>query len=226
MTENGGDTPVIIANHLTLTKGRKIMNHKQKLGYMAIGAGIMAIGIIIGQVITPDIEAQNNGVFDQIECREIVVRNPDGNRAIRLSSKGGGSIIELFDDTGKVTVSIFQDNNRDQAAVIVGNRKAVRSVGLKATKDTARFTVWNDNNEAMISLSGSATWGNRLSIYDANGDTGVDLSVSPGSGNSITIESPEGDSKASINLSSHGQSQPSMQIYNSRGHTVWSTWRD
>ena len=30
------------------------MNHKQKLGYMAIGAGILAIGIIIGQIITPE----------------------------------------------------------------------------------------------------------------------------------------------------------------------------
>ena len=27
------------------------MNHKQKLGYMALGAGVLAIGIIIGQVI-------------------------------------------------------------------------------------------------------------------------------------------------------------------------------
>ncbi len=33
------------------------MNHKQKLGYTLLGAGIMAIGIIIGQVITPDIDA-------------------------------------------------------------------------------------------------------------------------------------------------------------------------
>ena len=38
-----------------------MMNHKQKLGYMAIGAGIMAVGIAIGQFITPEIEAQNNG---------------------------------------------------------------------------------------------------------------------------------------------------------------------
>ena len=37
------------------------MNYKQKLGYMALGAGILAIGIIIGQVVTPDIEAQSNG---------------------------------------------------------------------------------------------------------------------------------------------------------------------
>lgn len=36
------------------------MNHKQKLGYMLLGAGIMALGIIIGQVVTPDIEARSN----------------------------------------------------------------------------------------------------------------------------------------------------------------------
>ena len=35
------------------------MNYKQKLGYMALGAGILAVGIIIGQWGTPDIEAQN-----------------------------------------------------------------------------------------------------------------------------------------------------------------------
>ena len=29
------------------------MNHRQKLGYMALGAGIMAVGITIGQFVTP-----------------------------------------------------------------------------------------------------------------------------------------------------------------------------
>ena len=32
------------------------MNYKQKFGYSLLGAGIMALGIIIGQVITPDTE--------------------------------------------------------------------------------------------------------------------------------------------------------------------------
>ncbi len=46
-----------------------MVNHKQKLGYMALGAGILALGIIIGQWGTPDIEAQSNGVFDEITSR-------------------------------------------------------------------------------------------------------------------------------------------------------------
>ena len=29
------------------------MNHKQKLGYTLLGAGIMAVGITIGQFVTP-----------------------------------------------------------------------------------------------------------------------------------------------------------------------------
>ena len=60
------------------------MNHKQKLGYMALGAGILALGIIIGQFITPDIEAQADGVFDTITCREIEVIDKDGETTIRV----------------------------------------------------------------------------------------------------------------------------------------------
>ena len=55
-----------------------MMTHKQKLGYMLLGAGIMALGIIIGQVITPEIEAQSNGVFDEIQCRKLTVVDHNG----------------------------------------------------------------------------------------------------------------------------------------------------
>ena len=74
------------------------MNYKQKLGYMALGAGIMAIGIIIGQVITPNIEAQSNGVFDKITCRELEVVDQDGTPAIVLESKDYTKRLTFFDE--------------------------------------------------------------------------------------------------------------------------------
>ena len=74
------------------------MNHKQKLGYMALGAGIMALGIIIGQVITPNIEAQSNGVFDKITCRELEVVDQDGTPAIVLESKDYTKRLTFFDE--------------------------------------------------------------------------------------------------------------------------------
>ncbi len=60
------------------------MNHKQKLGYMALGAGILALGITIGQFITPNTEAQNDGVFDKITCKEIEVVDITGRRVAFL----------------------------------------------------------------------------------------------------------------------------------------------
>ena len=67
------------------------MNYKQKLGYTLLGAGIMALGITIGQFITPNIEAQSNGVFDKITCRELEVVDAKGNKAIVLV--GGDKLI-------------------------------------------------------------------------------------------------------------------------------------
>ena len=63
------------------------MNNKQKLGYTLLGAGIMAVGITIGQFITPNIEAQSNGVFNKITCREIEVVGSKGKKAIVLASE-------------------------------------------------------------------------------------------------------------------------------------------
>ena len=49
------------------------MNKKQKLGYTLLGAGIMAVGVTIGQFVTPDIKAQAEGVFEKVVCRELYV---------------------------------------------------------------------------------------------------------------------------------------------------------
>lgn len=65
------------------------MNHKQKFLYTLLGAGIMAVGITIGQFITPNIDAQSNGVFDKVICRELEVVDAKGNKAIVLAGGDG-----------------------------------------------------------------------------------------------------------------------------------------
>ena len=91
------------------------MNHKQKLGYMAIGAGIMALGIIIGQWVPPDIEAQSNGVFDEVTCRSLKVVDKTGKRIAFLGkdmfyqSMGKGiesNVFEIFDKDGKPAITL------------------------------------------------------------------------------------------------------------------------
>ena len=91
------------------------MNHKQKLEYMLLGAGIMAVGIIIGQVVTPDIDAQNNGVFDYITCRGLTVVDKGGKEAIFLSSHAGSNRIIFYNpdgDVGREAITLTAAGNR------------------------------------------------------------------------------------------------------------------
>lgn len=122
------------------------MNHKQKLGYILLGAGIMAFGITIGQVITPNIEAQNNGVFDYITCRGLTVVNKDGKEAIYLSSHVGSNRIILYNPDGKGVKETI-------ALTTSGNRRGL------SRRDTG-ISVYDTEGNLAIALS---TWKSSIS---------------------------------------------------------------
>ena len=82
------------------------MNYKQKFRYTVLGAGIMLVGITIGQLITPDIKAQSDGVFDKITCREIEVVDKDGNRAIALFSDVDINRLIVYNPQGKQGIKL------------------------------------------------------------------------------------------------------------------------
>lgn len=93
------------------------MNHKQKLGYMALGAVILALGIIIGQVITPDIEAQSNGVFDEISCRSLQVVDENGNTAIKLDTDEDYNRVIIFDKKGDGAIGLFSAETLNDVSI-------------------------------------------------------------------------------------------------------------
>ena len=93
------------------------MNHKQKLGYILLGAGIMAVGITIGQFITPDIEAQNSGVFDEIQCSKLTMVGKARKEAVVLTANEEGNRVrfDCIDGTkrrwdGAKNVSLRREN--------------------------------------------------------------------------------------------------------------------
>ena len=93
------------------------MNNKQKLGYTLLGAGIMAVGITIGQFVTPRIEAQSNGVFDKVVCRQITVVDSAGKLAITLDSWDTGQNITN-------TVRVYQSDSLSVALVLESTNRA------------------------------------------------------------------------------------------------------
>ena len=121
------------------------MNHKQKLGYMALGAGILALGIIIGQIITPDIEAQGNGVFDDITCRRLTVVDQNEKVAILLASdKESANAIVILDQNGKKAIGLTALNNE------VGNAITILDQNEKMAIALSSFSDENGGNAVMV----------------------------------------------------------------------------
>lgn len=142
------------------------MNHKQKLGYTVLGAVIMLIGLGIGVIVSPPLIAQRNGVFDKITCRELVVTDENGNKAIALvSTEEAGNGIIIYNPAGEATVVLVA--TEQQSEVSISNR-----VGTKA------ISLLSDN---------TTPFGNGVTVYNQVGGQGVLLYSVKGRGNGVIV---------------------------------------
>ena len=175
------------------------MNHKQKLGYMALGAGLLALGIFIGQWVTPDIEAQSNGVFDKITCRGIGVIDKDGEMtilvqdgAVTVSGKNGGSVSMFTDEHGGV--------------VLVGGKDG-GIAGMSTTEHGGSVTVsGKDGGSAHMSIT----------------EHGGNVSVSGKDGGSAEMRTDEHGGVVGV-FNNQGKPQAAMGV-DSFGNGAVYTW--
>ena len=138
------------------------MNYKQKLGYTLLGAGIMALGIIIGQVVTPDIEAQSNGVFDKITCRSLNVVDRNGNAGINLLAAGDTNAIVIGNPgTGRIYLGTDHGNNGITITDGAGNS----TIELEATETQNHVSVHDHYGNVRILLA-SGKFGDSVAVYD------------------------------------------------------------
>ena len=143
------------------------MNHKQKLGYMALGAAIMAIGIIIGQWGTPDIEAQNNGVFDKITCREIEVVDKDGETAIRLYTTKHGGDIRMDSKDGKRAIMGIGESGGE--FYLSGKGKSF---------DRGTVSMYTHEGSASLNVRDKSDGG--ISMFATDGGSSIDVKTKDG----------------------------------------------
>ena len=136
------------------------MNYKQKLGYMALGAGILAIGIIIGQFVTPDIEAQSNSVFDKITCREIEVIDKNGEPTIIMQD---GAINVYGKDGG-----IAQMSTDEHGGVVLAHGKNGGIASMYTTEHGGRVNVASKEGETTAAMF-TGEQGGMVSVYNNHG---------------------------------------------------------
>ena len=147
------------------------MNHKQKLGYMALGAGIMVVGIIIGQIITPDIEAQSNGVFDIIRCRQLQVVDENGKIGIMMASSEHNDHI-ILGGVSKGQVFLSASETTQDCYIALYDPK--RNTGIRLSNNLLCNTIdiYNKTGERAISLTHTLPPldRNRIKIHDEKGN--------------------------------------------------------
>ena len=147
------------------------MNNRQKLGYMALGAGILALGITIGQWTTPDIEAQNNGVFDEITYRRLKVVDKSGKDAIILNAPEDANAIITYDKAGEPAILLAALDGENSIFV---NRKM-------GTKD--RSGVFIGDGLKLIAAEG----GNLILLKGKAGEESINVLAAEKEGTSIII---------------------------------------
>ena len=180
------------------------MNHKQKLGYMALGAGILAIGITIGQFVISDSEAQSNGymalgavvllgavgltnppsnsVFDKITCRRLEVVDEKGNQLVVLE----GREAMLGKKLGNITV---YDTKGNQSVLLNGGESEIGLGGGVLIQD--------EKGNLAISLQ-SIPPGNSVSVHGKKGETGKSVWMSVSEYHSADVRVYDKEDKAQV----------------------------
>ena len=91
------------------------MKRKICVRSMVLGAGIMLIGLAVGAIVSSPLIAQNNGVFDKIQCREIEVIDENDKVGIVLKSDVHANRILIYDlemDARAIVLQNSEDGNQ------------------------------------------------------------------------------------------------------------------
>ena len=191
------------------------MKNLQKLGYMALGAVLLAVGIIIGQWGAPGIEAQSNGVFNKIVCREIQVVDRNGRQAILISAGNESALITILDPQSSMPAimlgSLLEMNQVRVADKILGGM----GVALQSHKSGSNgVSIYNRGSEANAVLLASTPESNYVSVSDKLGKETVTLKSAGFVGNSVTVF--DNQQRYSIQLSG-GAGINSLTVFNEIG---------
>ena len=135
------------------------MNHKQKIGYTILGAGIMLIGILIDNLTSPPVTAQNDG---EITCQRLTFVDEKGTPLYW---------IETSDNNG---LSIFAESLN----WVTGKPESREILKIESHHFDNRWTFRNPNGMEAVSLYSSRTFGGLVRTLDKEGKKAVSISVS------------------------------------------------
>ena len=168
------------------------MKRLEKLGYMALGAFILALGITLGQFITPPIEAQSNG---GITCKQLTFVDEIGRPLFTLQTeqtKDKNSSLYIRNNAGKKTMGL--NTSILGNSVFVYDRDEKPGVLLHGIMGGIVYTK-NDEGEFSTSMTHDEHGGS-VTVYGKDGKKGVTMDFDELGGHVTVLKKDSGSEKA------------------------------
>ena len=198
------------------------MNYRQKLGYTALGAIIMLIGLTIGTIVAPPLIAQNTGVFDTIECKSLTILDNNGQPAINLVSDPVRNIIAVHkpgETEPDITISSGVISNDIMFHGEHGEHgEHALSLSHIRADSSNQIMLSNPNGKIGITIA-SATQGNLMSFASRTGKPALLLYNLPNIRNGITISDNNDNHAVTVNSSvRYGNT---VNVHDKHGAIIW-----
>ncbi len=156
------------------------MKHRERFGYMILGAVIMLVGLGIGALVSAPLRAQTS--FGEITCTGLTVTDESGKPVIML---------QISQEGGAISVT----NKKRNAVAILTTEEKLPALYLVNIETNAKAIVSVDKHGGGASFTG-ATGDVNLSVTEYGG--GLLVKDSDGTG-SIFLHVSEGKGKIDIN---------------------------
>ena len=135
------------------------------LGYTALGAVLMLIGLGVGAIVSPPLIAQRIGVFDEIHCSKLTVSTKYGKPVIVLGAgeEDGGGIV-LFNPTWTQAAILHVDQVGGRLAL--HNAKGNPMIALSPNEEGSFVGLYNADKQRGIYLSTDQKRGRFIGIFN------------------------------------------------------------
>ena len=145
------------------------MNYKQKLGYTTLGAAIMLIGMWVSPLISPQVTAQHNGVFDEIQCRKLTVVDKQGKEAVKLRSSELGNVVSLSNKREEPSVALVSSEDLGNRVIVANKQRNSTVVELGSTEYGGQVDFYNNQGERRAMIGVNKYGYGVVNTWDKNG---------------------------------------------------------
>lgn len=180
------------------------MNHKQKIGYTFLGAFIILIGMLIDNLTSPPVTAQNNG---ELTCQKLTFVDETGMPLFTLNTEieNRGDFLFVRGKDGKKIMGLTRFLFPSVSVYSTEEVKTVSLLGLG--RGVGGGAIYTKNSEGKTGTLMSTDFrGGAVKVYDEDGKKAIELKTTGPlmTDRAIMVHSKDGKTVISLTSDEYG----------------------